>query len=77
MDIHYVYEDGTKVPDGVCLRALSQRTRLVVEIDSMDAISPSVVMNLLKTRWGCREVTIESVKVTCKGYTKNAVKVKN
>jgi hypothetical protein len=70
MNIHYRYEDGTTVPDGVCLRPISSRTRLTVEIDSMGHISPDAIMNDLKKRWGVRSVVIEEEVITCKGFTK-------
>lgn len=71
MNTHYRYEDGTKVPDGVAIRALAQRTILKIEIDSMGYVSPSAIMAHLKQRWGVNEVAIESVTVTCKGGTTN------
>jgi hypothetical protein len=75
MKTDFRYEDGTKVPDGVCIRPLVRRTTLTVTLDTMDSVSPSLIMQLLKTKWGCREVQIESEMVICKGYTKNAPKV--
>jgi len=68
MNIIYRYEDGTKVPDGVCLRPLASRTRLTVEIDSMGHLSPSAIMSHLKKQWKCRSVTIEEEVITCKGF---------
>ena len=72
MEIQYRYEDGTPVPQNICIRPLASRTTLTVVIDSIGGhLSPEAVMRHLKKQWGVREVTITEDVVTCKGFTKN------
>ena len=75
MEIQYRYEDGTPVPQNVCIRPLATRTRFTVVIDTIGGHLPSeAVMRHLQKQWGVREVKIEEVVVTCKGFTKTPPK---
>ena len=67
MATHYVYQNGRPVPDGVCVRPLAVKTLLTIEVESLERLSPSVIMDHLKKRWGCVAVLIETEVVTVKG----------
>lgn len=66
MATHYVNELGDPILDGKHIQPIGFRTIVKLDLHTMSRISPSVIMNLLKKHYDCREVDIETEIVTCK-----------
>lgn len=64
MKTFYVYPDGSKVPDGICVRPEKHKTTLVIEIASIGRVSPSVIKRLLETKYEVQNVAIDTEVVT-------------